>query len=45
MTYLCIKSMCVFVSENKAILTLKKYFFSSLFLGKALSVGVGEFLK
>ena len=32
----------VFVSENKAILTLKKIFLFILFLGKSLSVSVGE---
>ena len=37
----------MFVSENKAILTLKKLFLFILFLGKSLSVStsVGEFLK
>ena len=39
---LCIESkvVYVFVSENQAILTLKKKFIP--FLGKALSVSVGE---
>ena len=41
---LCIESKVVymFVSEKKAILTLKKIFLFIPFLGKALSVSVGE---
>ena len=38
------KVVYVFVSENKAILTLKKIFLFIPFLGKALSVSVSECL-